>query len=127
MMVFAWLFAIILFVSSCFLLAYLLHQNPSARESLRTLVQGFKQAWRQPGLVPPRRRYPVELYIWDICEECEDCEECQERASWEPMDIADWMAEGLPGTPEAAVDCDHECHCQLSLYQPSKPQHPFMG
>ena len=68
------------------------------------------------------RQYPVELYVWKISNDDDVCEDCLERASWEPMDIADWMKEGLPGTPEAETECGENCRCKLVLYNP-RPAH----
>ena len=67
-----------------------------------------------------RRTYPAELYRWEIAEDDDVCEDCLDRASWEPMDIADWMKEGLPGTPEAETECGKNCRCKLVLYNPDR-------
>ena len=70
-----------------------------------------------------RRKYPVELYVWKITNDEHVCEDCLDRASWEPMDIADWMKEGLPGTPEAELECGEKCRCKLVLYNPRPAHH----
>ncbi len=46
------------------------------------------------------------------------CEDCLKRASWPPMDIADWMKVGLPRTSEAHTSCGQHCRCQLVPYKP---------
>lgn len=70
-----------------------------------------------------RRKYPVELYVWKISNDENVCEDCLDRASWEPMDIADWMKEGLPGTHEADTECGDKCRCKLVLYNPRPARH----
>lgn len=77
---------------------------------------------RHKGLTSSSTRYPVELYKWVAMDDEEVCEECLERASWPPMDIADWMKAGLPRTPEADTECGRNCRCQLMLYE-SKVTH----
>ncbi len=68
---------------------------------------------------PAHPRYPIELYIWKTKDDEAVCEDCLERAGWAPMDIADWMKEGLPGTPEAACECGERCRCRLVRFEPS--------
>ena len=100
-------------------LLYVLLQKPDTRESFRILMNGIKEGFKGAGFLLPRK-YPVELYVWEPVEDDDVCEDCLERSSLPPMDIADWMKEGLPGTPEAETECGEKCRCRLVLYNPRK-------
>ncbi len=100
------------------LLVMALSGNKKVKQGLRILWQGFQEALKGSGVAPVRPRYPVELYKWETMDDEDVCEDCLERATWPPMDIADWMKEGLPGTPEAETECGHECRCRLIRYKP---------
>lgn len=104
------------------LITYFLKYSQT-QESWQALWHGFKEGLKGAGFLFPRK-YPVELYIWKISDDDEACENCLERASWEPMDIADWMKEGLPGTPEAETECGENCRCKLVLYKPANQKLP---
>jgi len=81
-------------------------------------LNGFKEGLKASGLARSPARYPVELWEWVTLDDDEVCEDCLEKASLPPMDIADWMKEGLPGTPEAQTECGQNCRCQLVPYNP---------
>lgn len=61
--------------------------------------------------------YPVELYVWVTSHDKNVCEDCIRRSKMRPMDIAEWMKIGLPGTPESNTCCGHQCRCRLMLYK----------
>ena len=90
----------------------------SLKEAFKTLWNGIREGLKGTSLWA-RKRYPVELWKWETMQDEDVCEDCLERASWPPMDIADWMKEGLPGTPEAETQCGPNCRCQLV---PCKPK-----
>ena len=102
-------------LGACLLIYFLKYSGTS--DSLQALFHGIKEGLKGAGFLF-HRKYPVELYVWKISNDDDVCEDCLERASWEPMDIADWMKEGLPGTPEAETECGKNCRCKLALYNP---------
>lgn len=96
------------------------------KKSFQTLISGIKEGLRGCGFFIAKRRYPIELYQLTSEETDEDemCDDCLEAIDWDPMDIADWMKEGFPKTPEPYSKCHGECHCQLTLYKPSYSSKP---
>ena len=80
---------------------------------------------------PNRRqkpRYPLDLWVWEHANDGKVCADCHDRASWPPMDIAEWIKEGLPRTPECDTQCGENCRCQIVPYKPRylnerHPQH----
>ena len=86
--------------------------------SWQTFVNGFNDGLRSCGL-RPTRKYPAELWVWETMDDEDVCEDCRERATWPPLDIADWMKTGLPGTPESECECGQNCRCRLLRYKPS--------
>ena len=119
MIVILWLICILLLViiSLC-LLAVLWTKKILLRPSLHTLWEGFKEGLKGSGFLFRKHRYPIELWKWETMDDEDVCEDCLERANWPPMDIADWMKEGLPRTTEAQTSCGEHCRCQLIRYQP---------
>ena len=113
------LLSLILFVILVVLL-YALLKQPRYQESLHALMGGLKEGLKGCGFKMSQHRYPVELYLWMTVDDENVCEDCRERASWPPMDIADWMKEGLPGTPEAETECGDDCRCKLVRYKARK-------
>ena len=113
MIILLWFTTILLLVSFSIVLILYLIKSPHTKESLQTLLNGFKEGLNWCGFFMRKNRYPVELYKWVAMNDDEVCEECLERVFWEPMDIADWMKEGLPRTPEAETSCGHACRCEL--------------
>lgn len=113
MITIAWITTLLLFIVVGCVLAYSIFLRSKGSESLKIFVSGFKESFKKSGFNPATKKYPVELYKWIICEECLECDECLDRASWDPMDIADWIKEGLPGTPEADTECQDYCQCRL--------------
>ena len=93
------------------------NKSPAWQETIHTLTNGFREALRGCGFLTPKR-YMSELWKWETMQDEDVCEDCQERASWPAMDIADWMKEGMPGTPEAETRCGENCRCQLVRYDP---------
>ena len=87
---------------------------------MAVIKNGIKEGLKGSGFLLPKTRYPVELYQWVAMDDEEVCEDCLERASLPPMDIADWMKEGLPGTPEADTQCGEDCRCKLVPYPLNK-------
>lgn len=114
-----WLIFYTIFVIAATVATLALFLNPKLPEALQILRNGFREGLRGGGLAE-KPRYPVELWVWETMDDDEVCEDCLERASWPPMDIADWMKEGLPGTPESETGCRHECRCRLVPYNPQK-------
>ena len=97
-----------------------------SEKAARSFRHGLQDKASDPGSTAPKNKYPVELWNWETLHDEDVCEECQERASWPPMDIADWMKEGMPRTPEAETQCGENCRCQLVRYYPgvsSKKHH----
>lgn len=91
-------------------------------QTVSTIISnGFRTALCQCGLGPQRSRYEIELFVWESDDNvvCRQCDVCQERKEWPPMDIADWMAEGIPRTPEADCECGEHCQCRLVRYNPT--------
>ncbi len=88
-------------------------------EAFKTFWKAFREALKGSGLWWSKR-HPVELWKWETMEDEDVCEDCLMRASWPPMDIADWMKEGLPGTPEAETECGPNCRCRLVPYKIAK-------
>ena len=94
--------------------------SQSIKKIGKIIANGFREALRICGFFIPRN-YPVELWVWETMQDDEVCEACLERGSWPAMDIADWMKQGMPGTPEANTHCKNKCRCQLIRYQPPIP------
>lgn len=111
---------ILLFVTAAAMIVSLL-KYARHKGSLAVLLNGIKSGLKNWGLTSSAACYPVELYKWVAMDDEEVCEECLERASWPPMDIADWMKAGLPRTPEADTECGRNCRCQLMLYESRIP------
>ena len=97
-----------------------LRPHPRLAEALNIVMNGMREAFRGCGFCYWRTQSRPELYRWQTMDDMEVCEDCLERASWEPMDIADWMKHGLPGTPEAETHCGKNCRCELILLEDSK-------
>ena len=115
-------FFLISFVTVTSLLILCLAKNINFREAWQIITSGFKNGLtRGCGWYIPRHRYPVELYRWIPQEDGEVCDDCWERARWPPMDIADWMKEGLPGSREAETQCGTDCRCELVLVESKIP------
>jgi len=112
---------LILFISSILLLISWFLTTSIGKTTFNIIQHGFHNALNRYGLGPHRPRYDVELYIWEPGENivCQQCDVCQDRQEWAPMDIADWMAEGLPGTPETDCNCGQHCQCHLTRYNPA--------
>lgn len=115
MVIILWFTCSALFITAVIYLAWLLIGNPQLKEALSTIANGFRDALRGCGF---QKKYPVELWKWETMHDEDVCEDCQERASWPPMDIADWMKEGMPRTPEAETKCGENCRCELTRYYP---------
>ena len=113
MVIISFILCVIFFMVVSFSLAATLWKTPFVRNSLSTFLHGFKEGLKGSGLKSSARAYPVELWVWETMDDHEVCEDCLERASWPPMDIADWMKEGLPRTSESETQCGHHCRCQI--------------
>jgi hypothetical protein len=122
MITFFWILCLLSFLGISVVLLWTIFNQPHARESLSVLIEGFKEGLRGSGLGLNPKKYTTELWRWELSETCKDCDDCIERSLWEPMDIADWMKEGLPRTVEADTECGDKCGCQIV---PVKPQFPF--
>ena len=113
----------VIIISSCLLT--FLWINKASFFSLRW--QDFKEELKGNLFLPRKYRCPLELWKWETTDDESVCEDCLERANWPPMDIADWMKEGLPGTPEAHTHCKEHCRCELVLHhEPQRPPNPFI-
>jgi hypothetical protein len=106
-----WFLSLVLLGVVLGFLAWALVKDRRYSEGGRTLFNGFRSALKGYGFT--NRRYPVELWKWETMQDEDVCDDCLERAEWPPMDIADWMKEGLPGTPEAETECGEHCRCRL--------------
>jgi len=120
MLIIFWLICVLTFLLLASLLLIILLKNPDNREYLRTFFNGLSEGFFKSGLKNPKARYPIELWIWETLDDEDVCEDCLDRTTWPPMDIADWMKEGLPGTPESETQCHDNCRCQLVRYNPRK-------
>ena len=109
----------LLAVIGLLLIAYLIKLS-NLQNDIRTLIKGIKTGLNGTGLAPKKPRYPLELYQWITMDNDEVCEDCLDRATWLPMDIAGWMKEGLPRTPEAHTECGDQCRCELVLVKPKQ-------
>ena len=126
MIIFLWIILRILFILAGLALLFNILKSLNMTFPFDVLKNGFKEAFRWFGFTVDKPRLPVELYTWVTCDDDEVCADCQERASWPAMDIADWMKEGLPRTPEACTRCDEDCRCELVRDQSRKPHvHDF--
>jgi len=124
MLIALWIVCLLAFLfSGAILLKHLLHK-PGAQNSWQSLFSGFKDGLRGSGLLF-KKRYPVDLYIWEVLNEELVSDECLERSTWPPMDIADWMAEGLPGTPESGIGCGENCYCRLVRFDPQQQPNKY--
>lgn len=113
-MVAAWLLCFILFIFTAALLtALLFNHSAHSSDGWHALIENIKERLQGNSLKVPQSRYPVELWVWDNSEEEDPCEESIERAAWAPMDIADWMKEGMPQTPESGTEMCEGCNCRL--------------
>ena len=117
MVILFWLFCLILFIACGYLLLRSLLLYPPSQTAIKTFAQGFKEGLKGAGFLFPRKSYAIELFKWETMEDDDVCEDCLERASWPAMDIADWMKEGLPRTPEADTRCGGQCRCELIPYK----------
>lgn len=124
MIVLLWLITFVLFALCVSFFTLLLFKDPQAHQMLRIIRNGFREGLTGSGLIDKnRRKYEVELWVWEVEDEDYASDECLERATWAPMDIADWMKEGLPGTPECGIDCGEKCCCRLIRYHSTKKPH----
>ena len=112
MIIVFWITCIILIFLVLHLLMSSLSQHPAWKSSLKTLINGFKEGLKGSGLYT-HPKCPVELWTWQTMDDEHVCEDCLDRSQWPAMDIADWMKEGLPRTPEAETHCGQNCRCQL--------------
>ena len=108
------LLRIALILAVAFMATHLIHR---CVPSLYFLGNVLKKKIRDQRLRASQGPYPVELYKWVTAGDGAVCGDCLERASWAPMDIADWMKEGLPRTLEADTACGENCRCRLILTQ----------
>ncbi|PIW59916.1 MAG: hypothetical protein COW13_04145 [Candidatus Omnitrophica bacterium CG12_big_fil_rev_8_21_14_0_65_50_5] len=91
--------------------------TPSLREDWVVLKNGFREGLKKCGLITRRHPYPVELYAWVTSNDQNVCEDCLRRSRLRPMDIAEWMKIGLPGTHESGTCCEDKCRCRLILHK----------
>jgi hypothetical protein len=117
MVIFIFFLIRLLFVATLLILLFYILKSPQYRQILNTMVDGIKEGLKASGFWIGKKTYSVELYKWMATDDEDVCEDCLERSSWEPMDIADWMKEGLPRTQEAETECGQKCRCHLVLYK----------
>ena len=139
-MIFFWFLTLFLFTLSAGAIIVYLARCMFNKESAKALADGFKHALADCGLFTRKNECPIELYKWVTMDDEDVCDDCLDRASWPPMDIADWMKYGLPQTSEADTECcrneilfddydeDEEaypvsgCRCRLVLYRRVYPK-----
>jgi len=122
MIIILWFICSALFVLTLTLTLEALFHIIKNKNVLHDLTINFPQKPRESKPSnPPINKLPVELYKWVIVDDERVCDDCLERASWAPMDIANWMKEGMPRTPEADTECGEECQCRLVPYKPTIP------
>lgn len=128
MMIILWLACFLWLAFTISLLTILTGEYLSSRLQLPFLWRSILRQFRALRNPPPSPRFPLDLWVWETANDEEACEDCRERAAWPPMDIADWMKEGLPRTPESDTHCGENCRCQIVPYKPRylnerHPQH----
>ena len=117
MIIALWLLTVILFIGTFFLIVRIISKEEGHREVFQILSEGFKKALEGCGFHINKKEYSVELYEWVTSEDDDVCDDCLDRSAWPPMDIADWMKEGLPQTPEAHTQCSENCRCHLVFFK----------
>jgi len=117
MIIVLWLATLILFTIALTIVMRLILKDPNKREILKTLGEGIKEGLKGCGFILKKDQFIVEFYKWVTMGDENVCDDCSERAHWEAMDIADWMKEGLPRTPECNTECGENCRCELILYK----------
>lgn len=117
MTIIIWFLCLFLLIATLTLLGWALLRQQGPSEGIRIFANGFRSALKGWGFTKPK--YQIELWRWETMEDEDVCEDCLERTEWPPMDIADWMKEGLPGTPEAETECGEHCRCRLVRYRPT--------
>ena len=120
MIIILWIICLILFSAATTLFFFLLFSHQGIPQALQNLIHELKQGLKRGRPLSPQSRYPIELWIWEATADNDVCEDCLERALWPPMDIADWMREGHPRTPESETECGDGCRCRLVPYNPKK-------
>ena len=118
MIIFIYSFIIILLIFTTAGLLWFGLRHPRLKENFKTIKKGFSAGLKSSGLTVPKNNYQSELWKWETMNAEDVCEDCLERSSWPPMDIADWMKEGMPRTPESETKCGENCRCQLVRYYP---------
>ena len=113
-----WLVCLTIYITGIIFLSLVLIRNLLRKDAWSRLRQEFHEGFKSGGILG-HRRYPVELWKWETMEDGEVCEDCLERAAKAPMDIADWMKEGMPRTAEARTKCGEHCRCQLVIAEPN--------
>ena len=124
-MVYLFISLIILFICLSLILTKYILSRPKTRDSLNIFKDGFKFALKDCGFKFLKDEYTVELYKWEIVENGDVCEECLRKSFLLPMDLADWMKEGMPAC-DADSDCEGACRCNLVLHEkrPAKQHRP---
>ncbi|MCK5214249.1 MAG: hypothetical protein KAR05_02715 [Candidatus Omnitrophica bacterium] len=125
MIIFLWLVCLILFFVSLFVVSNYFWNHPYYHQVIVFIAKDINALFSTSRIIQRRPKYPLELWIWQTSRDHEVCEDCEERASWPPMDIADWMKEGLPGTEEACTECGEDCRCRLIPFNPKKSRKHF--
>ena len=119
MIIWIWLFLALLLILSAAGLLWFVAQHPRIKETLKALSNsdtGFAPQGTEPKA--SKKNYQIELWKWETMHDENVCQDCLERSTWPAMDIADWMKEGMPRTPEAETKCSENCRCQLVRYYP---------
>ena len=114
MIIFVWFLVLGLLLLATATLAWFLLHHPG----LKILQNGLPAGLKDIGSNNPRHNYQAELWKWETMHDENVCKDCLERSTWPAMDIADWMKEGMPRTPEAETKCSENCRCQLVRYYP---------
>jgi len=123
MLIALWLLCTTLFLSSLIFLIFMLSTEDRYKDKLMIIKEGIFEAFRNCGLIFKKRNNRVELYQWVTAEDESVCSNCYQRSLMAPMDIIDWMEEGLPRTPEARTLCKENCRCSLIIVKTKEILH----
>lgn len=102
---------LLLLLAAGALLCALAIQSSRNHGAGQAFFHGMNAALRDSGFQTGPNRQRLEYYRWSAMPGA--CEEAREREQRPAMDIVDWMAEGLPGTPEMRDKCGQDCRCRL--------------
>ncbi len=120
MIIFIWFLCLVLLATLSIILLARFFKLSGMKNDLQALAKGIEHGFKRNNFATTPK-YPVDLYQWITHDDDNVCEDCLDRATWLPMDIAEWMKEGLPRTREAHTECGDKCRCELVLVKQKQP------